>query len=161
VGFAYLPILVLNTMLGGAPVLLMMSCQIAAFARDGGLVFHDKLACVSPYNNMPIYSSMAVTFGGILMLCLGFSSIASNTIYSLSVIAITVLYITPVISCIFDGGRWNLRPRNLGKFNITIHAWSVLSVTYMTIMECFPPSAAWEGVTLNYNWAVLIVVTLI
>lgn len=156
-GFAYLMILVLNTMFGGASVLVMMSCQVAAFARDGGLAYNDKLAHIDPRSNMPLWSSVMITAGGILMLSFGFSPIASNIIYSLAVIAVMVLYVIPMFFRIFHGGRWIPGPWNLGKFSVPMHAWSILSVTYMVIMECFPPSKSWTAETLNYNWVVLLV----
>ncbi|KAF5594409.1 amino-acid permease [Fusarium pseudocircinatum] len=71
---AFLLIIFLNTSIGGAAVLVMLSCQTAAFARDGGMLFNDKLLYVSPRR---------------------FSPIASETIYSLAVIAVMVLYALP------------------------------------------------------------------
>ncbi|PNP77456.1 hypothetical protein FNYG_09332 [Fusarium nygamai] len=150
---AFLLIIFLNTSISGAAVLVMMSCQTAAFARDGGMLFNDKLSYVSPRSNMPIYTTMFLTVGGMLMLCLGFSPIASETIYSLAVIAVMVLYALPMIFRIFDNGRWVLRPWNMGRLGKPVHVLGFLTVVYMTIMECFPPQADWTGSTLNYNWA--------
>ncbi|TXC03915.1 hypothetical protein FocTR4_00000972 [Fusarium oxysporum f. sp. cubense] len=151
---AFLLIIFLNTSIGGAAVLVMMSCQTAAFARDGGMLFNDKLSYVSPRSNMPIYTTMFLTIGGMLMLCLGFSPIASETIYSLAVIAIMVLYALPMIFRVFDNGRWVPGPWNMGRFSKPVHVLGFLTVVYMMIMECFPPQANWTGATLNYNWAV-------
>ncbi|KAK6819469.1 hypothetical protein PG987_015952 [Apiospora arundinis] len=158
---AFLLIIFLNTAIGGGAVLVMMSCQTAAFARDGGLLFNDKLCYVSPRSNMPIYTTTFLTIGGMLMLCLGFSPIASTTIYSLAVIAVMVLYALPMVFRIFDGGRWVPGPWNYGRLSKPIHVLGLLTVLFMTIMECFPPEANWTGATLNYNWAVLIGAVLI
>jgi hypothetical protein len=143
-------------MCGGASVLVTMSCQLAAFARDGGLIFNKKLSYVGVYSDMPIYSSIFVTFGGILMLFLGFSAIASRIIYSLAVISIMFLYITPMVFRVFDGGRWVPGPWNLGKFSKPVHVWSILSVIGMVVLECFPPMAGWTAATFNYNWIILL-----
>ncbi|KAF5685703.1 GABA permeas UGA4 [Fusarium denticulatum] len=153
---AFLLIVFLNTSIGGAAVLVMMPCQTAAFARDGGMLFNDKLSYVSPRSNMPIYTTMFLTVGGMLMLCLGFSPIASETIYSLAVIAVMVLYALPMVFRIFDNGRWVPGPWIMGRFSKPVHVLGFLTVVYMTIMECFPPQADWTGSTLNYNWAVFL-----
>ncbi|KAG7438650.1 putative amino-acid permease [Fusarium oxysporum f. sp. raphani] len=153
---AFLVIIFLNTSIGGAAVLVMMSCQTAAFARDGGMLFNDKLSYVSPRSNMPIYTTMFLTIGVMLMLCLGFSPIASETIYSLAVIAVMVLYALPMIFRVFDNGRWVPGPRNMGRFSKPVHVLGFLTVVYMMIMECFPPQGNWTGATLNYNLAVFL-----
>ncbi|SCO79479.1 related to UGA4-GABA permease-also involved in delta-aminolevulinate transport [Fusarium oxysporum] len=153
---AFLLIIFLNTSIGGAAVLVMMSCQTAAFARDGGMLFNDKLPYVSPRSNMPIYTTIFLTIGDMLMLCLGFSPIASETIYSLAVIAIMVLYALPMIFRVFDNGRWVPGPRNMGRFSKPVHVLGFLTVVYMMIMECFPPQGNWTGATLNYNLAVFL-----
>ncbi|KAK6851477.1 hypothetical protein PG995_012599 [Apiospora arundinis] len=160
-GVAFLLIIFFNTAIGGGAVLVMMSCQTAAFARDGGLLFNDKLCYVSPRSNMPIYTTTLLTIGGMLMLCLGFSPIASTTIYSLAVIAVMMLYALPMVFRIFDGGRWVPGPWNYGRLSKPIHVLGLLTVLFMTIMECFPPEANWTGAKLNYNWAVLIGAVLI
>lgn len=153
---AFLLVVFINTIIGGAAVLVMMSCQVAAFARDGGLVYNEKLYYVSPRSNMPVYTTISLTFGGMLMLCLAFSPIASETIYSLAVIAIMILYALPMAFRIFDNGRWVPGPWHYGRLSKPIHVVGLLSVAYMTIMECFPPEKNWTPATLNYNWVVLI-----
>ncbi|PCD45769.1 hypothetical protein AU210_001199 [Fusarium oxysporum f. sp. radicis-cucumerinum] len=153
---AFLLIIFLNTSIGGAAVLVMMSCQTAAFARDGGMLFNGKPSYVSPRINMPIYTTMFLTIGGMLILCLGFSPIAPETIYSLAVIAIMVLYALHMIFRVFDNGRWVPGPWNMGRFGKPVHVLGFLTVVYMMIMECFPPQGNWTGATLNYNWAVFL-----
>ncbi|RKK29158.1 hypothetical protein BFJ66_g2496 [Fusarium oxysporum f. sp. cepae] len=153
---AFLLIIFLNTSIGGAAVLVMMSCQTAAFARDGGMLFNGKPSYVSPRINMPIYTTMFLTIGGMLILCLGFSPIAPETIYSLAVIAIMVLYALHMIFRVFDNGRRVPGPWNMGRFGKPVHVLGFLTVVYMMIMECFPPQGNWTGATLNYNWAVFL-----
>ncbi|WXC58423.1 hypothetical protein SNK03_004322 [Fusarium graminearum] len=154
--FAFLPIVIVNSVLGGASVLFMVSCQTAAFARDGGLVFNDKLAHVWIYSNMPIYSNVLVTNGGDILLFLAMSPMASSIIYSLAVIAVMLMYALPMSFRVFHGGRWVPGPWNYGRFSIPIHVYSIISILYITILECFPPMANWTGATFNYNWVVLI-----
>ncbi|CCT62528.1 related to UGA4-GABA permease-also involved in delta-aminolevulinate transport [Fusarium fujikuroi] len=121
-----------------------------------GYALNYKLSYVSPRSNMPIYTTMFLTIGGMLMLCLGFSPIASETIYSLAIIAVMVLYALPMIFRVFDNGRWVLGPWNMGRFSKPVHVLGFLTVVYMMIMECFPPQATWTGAMLNYNWAVFL-----
>lgn len=153
---AFLLIIFLNTSIGGAAVLVIMFCQTAAFARDGGMLFNDKLSYVSPRSNMPIYTTMFLSIGGMLMLCLGFSPIASETIYSFADTAVMVLYALPMIFRVFDNGRWVPGPWNMGRFSKPVHVLGFLTIVYIMIMECFPPQATWTGATLNYNWAVFL-----
>lgn len=153
---AFLLIIFLNTSIGGAAVLVMMSCQTAAFARDGGMLFNDELSYVSPRSNMPIYTTMFLSIGGMLMLCLGFSPIASETIYSLADTAVMVLYALPMIFRVFDNGRWVPGPWNMGRFSKPVHVLDFLTIVYIMIMECFPPQATWTGATLNNNWDVFL-----
>ncbi|KAF5552738.1 GABA permease [Fusarium phyllophilum] len=149
----FLLIIFLNTSIGGTTVLVTMSCPTAAFARDGRMLFNDKLSYVSPRRNMPIYTTMFLTVGGMLMLCLGFSPIASETIYSL---AVMVLYALPMIFRAFDNRRWVLGPWNMGRLSKPVHVFGFMTAIYMTIMELFPPQADWIGATLNFNWAVFL-----
>ncbi|CAG7562633.1 unnamed protein product [Fusarium equiseti] len=155
-GFTFLMIVAINTMVGGAAVIFMLSCQTAAFARDGGLLWNDKLTYIWPYSKMPIFSSILVSGGGAALLFLAFSPIASSIIYSLAVMTLNFTYALPMVFRIFNGGRWIPGPWHYGKMSIPIHAWSILSIAYITILECFPPSASWTASTFNYNWVVLI-----
>ncbi|EWG37089.1 hypothetical protein FVEG_14745 [Fusarium verticillioides 7600] len=66
---AFLLIIFLNTSISGAAVLVIISYQTAAFARDRGMLFNDKLSYVLPQR---------------------FSPITSETIYSLAIIAVMV-----------------------------------------------------------------------
>jgi Ca2+/Na+ antiporter len=66
------------------------------------MLFNDKLSYVLHQSNMPIYATMFLTFSGMLMLYLGFSPITSETIYSLAIIAVIVLYTLPMIFRIFN-----------------------------------------------------------
>ncbi|KAK8088434.1 hypothetical protein PG997_003395 [Apiospora hydei] len=159
-GVAFLLVIFLNTAIGGGAVLVMMSCQTAAFARDGGLLCNAQLSRISPRSNMPVHTCVLLTGGGMLMLCLAFSPVASGTIYSLDVIAVMVLYALPMAFRILDAGeggrRWVPGPWNYGRLSVPIHVVGLVTVLYMTVLECFPPEAHWTAATLNYNWAVLI-----
>ncbi|KAG5757621.1 hypothetical protein H9Q72_014233 [Fusarium xylarioides] len=155
---AFLLIIFLITSIGGTTVLVTMSCPTAAFARDRRMLFNDKLSYVSPRCNMPIYTTMFLTVGGMLMLCLGVSPIASETIYSL---AVMVLYALPMIFRAFDNRRWVLGPWNMGRLSKPVHVVGFMTVIYMTIMELFPPQAEWTRATLNFNWAVFLCAVLL
>ncbi|UZP36907.1 hypothetical protein NXS19_004723 [Fusarium pseudograminearum] len=105
---------------------------------------------------MPIYSNVLVTVGGVILLFLAMSPIVSSIIYSLAVIAVMLMYALPMSFRVFHGGRWVPGPWNYGRFSIPIHVYSIISTSYITILECFPPMAKWTGAMFNYNWVVLI-----
>lgn len=150
-GVVFLPTIFFNSMIGGAAAVVMMSCQVAALARDGGLIYNDNLVYVSPRSNMLVYTVSLLTIGVMLMLCLSFSLIASQTIYSLAVIAVMVLYALAMACRICDGGRWVPGPWNYGKFSKPIHIIGLIVVVHMTVMECFPLAKNWTPAALNYN----------
>lgn len=81
-----------------------------------GFGHSGKLAYVSAYSNTPIYSSNdAVTIGGVLLRFFGFSPNATNIIYSLAVMAVMILYATPLVHRIFDAKDSSPDLRNSGK----------------------------------------------
>ncbi|KAK7950938.1 amino acid permease protein [Apiospora aurea] len=123
-GVAFSLLAFLNTAIGGGAAPVTVSCQTAAFARDGGLL------------NMPVRTCMLLTDGGILMLCLASSPVASGTIYSLAFIAVMVLYALPMafrIPGAGEGGRrWVPGPWDYCRLSVPIHVAGLVTVLYMT-----------------------------
>ncbi|KAF5598362.1 amino-acid permease [Fusarium pseudocircinatum] len=143
-----------TTVLGGSSFLLTSACQVAAFARDGGLPFSKTLAHVHEKTNMPIYSQAVLATGTLFVLLFGLSSMAGTIIFSLSVIANLLMLAHPILLRIFAQDRFVPGPFNLGKFSKPIHIWAFLTLVYMMILESFPPTKHWTAETFNYNWVV-------
>ncbi|KAL2809116.1 amino acid/polyamine transporter I [Aspergillus granulosus] len=143
-------------LIGGSGTLLTYASTTAAFARDGGLPWHEKMAYVHPRLNMPIYSIGLLGVGTFLVLILALSPEASSIIYSLSVVAGLIKQIVPVFFRIFAGDRWVPGRWNMGIWSIPVHVATFISQLYLIIMECFPPYKAWDASNLNYNFAVTI-----
>ncbi|KAK1983582.1 hypothetical protein LZ30DRAFT_588073 [Colletotrichum cereale] len=161
IGVAFFLLCFLNTAVVSGAALVMLSCQVTAFARDGGHIYNDKLSYVSPRSKLPPYTNVFLSVGGILIMCLAFSPIASQIIYSLVVIATMIMYGLPMVFRILHSCRWVPGPFNYGVFGMPIHIWGLISVVYMAIMECFPPTRNWTWATLNWSWPVLLGVILI
>ncbi|KAH7127297.1 amino acid/polyamine transporter I [Dactylonectria macrodidyma] len=153
-GCAFLLIISGNSIVGGSSYLLASACQVAAFARDGGLPFSEKLARVNIKSNIPINAGLSLVCGALLVLLFGLSSTAGSIIFSLAVIAGLMNMALPIGLRIFAGDRFVPGPFNYGKFSQPIHIWAFLSLIYMTIMESFPLSKNWNIDTFNYNWVV-------
>ncbi|OOO08599.1 hypothetical protein OAory_01098950 [Aspergillus oryzae] len=139
--------------IGGSGTLLTYASQIAAFARDGGFPWHERVAYVHPRLNLPIYSLAILGIGTFLVLIIALSPAASSIIYSLSVVTSLVTFIVPIFFRIFAGDRWVPGPWNLGRWSIPIHIAAVVTQVYLIIMECFPTARAWTVETFNYNFA--------
>ncbi|KAL3447773.1 amino acid/polyamine transporter I [Aspergillus insuetus] len=142
--------------LGGSGMLLIYANQIAAFARDGGLPFSDRILYVHPRLNIPTYSVAFLAVGTCLFLLLSLSEEASTIIYSLAVVASLITFVLPIAFRIFAGNRWVPGRFSLGRWSIPVHVLSLLIQFYLIIMECFPPEKAWTVMTFNYNSIVTI-----
>lgn len=77
----------ISTLVGGSSILLAYLVQIAAFARDGGVPFARTFSKINKRVNMPIPAIVALAIAGCLLLLFTLSSMASEIIYSLSVMA--------------------------------------------------------------------------
>ncbi|KAF2995973.1 hypothetical protein E8E14_004289 [Neopestalotiopsis sp. 37M] len=137
--------------IGGSGTLLTYGSQIAAFARDGGFPFSRKMSEVNQRINAPLYSIAFLSAGTFLILLLSLSEEAGAVVYSLSVVASLITFLTPVIARIFAGDRWVPGPFNLGRWSIPIHVITVITQVYLIVMECFPSDAAWSIETFNFN----------
>ncbi|KAL2787819.1 amino acid/polyamine transporter I [Aspergillus keveii] len=142
--------------IGGSGMLLIYANQIAAFARDGGLPFSDRILYVHPRLNIPTYSVAFLAAGTCLFLLLSLSNEASTIIYSLSVVASLITFILPILFRIFAGKRWVPGRFSLGRWSIPVHVLSLVIQVYLIVMECFPPEKAWTIETFNYNSIVTI-----
>jgi amino acid transporter len=152
VGFAFSIIIWVTLLIGGSGSMITSACQIAAFARDGGLPFPHIFTHVHKASNIPIWSNVFLLVGGLLILLFALSKLASEIIYSLAVIAALITFAIPMALRCFAGPRWIPGSFNLGRLSIPIHAWAVLFNLYMCVMECFPGDPNLDKSTFNYNW---------
>jgi amino acid transporter len=86
-GVAFILITTCNAAIGGSSYIFTAACQVAAFARDSGLPFAEKLAYINPTTNIPIYSWLLLILGTLLILLFGLSTLSGSIIFSLAVIA--------------------------------------------------------------------------
>ncbi|RAK84384.1 hypothetical protein BO79DRAFT_275719 [Aspergillus costaricaensis CBS 115574] len=142
--------------IGGSGTLLTYASQIAAFSRDGGFPWHERMAYIHPRLNLPIYALSLLGAGTFLVLIIALSPKASSIIYSLSVVSSLVTFIIPIFFRIVAGNRWVPGPWSLGRWSIPIHTLAVVTQLYLIIMECFPPERAWTAETFNYNFALTV-----
>lgn len=147
--------------LGGSGTIVTYASQLAAFARDGGLPFREKLTFVHERINLPMYSVLALGIGTFLILLLALSEEASAIIYSLAVFSSIFTYMIPVALRIFAGDRWIQGPWNLGRWSMPIHVFCLLSQIYLLVMEAFPSYRAWTWDSMNYSWALTVACILI
>lgn len=151
---AFLLILTTTSAIGGSSQLLSTASQLAAFSRDGGLP--SVFARIHAGTNTPLPAIVLLTSGTCLILLFGLSIQASTIIYSLAVIALYITYLVPVITRLTAGTRFVPGPFSLGKFSLPVHAWVLVSSTYMLIILAFPTSRAFDAATFNYNWVVAV-----
>lgn len=149
---AFFLILTPFAIFGGSGMVVTMASQIAAFARDGGLPFGDKLAWVHPHINLPIYAVGLLVTGTFLVLLLTLSTAANNIIYSLSVFVALITNCVPFTLRLFAGKRFVPGPWNYGRWSKPIHGFATVSTVYLMVMEAFPSDTHWTPGTFNYDW---------
>uniref|UniRef100_A0A093VEJ9 Putative amino-acid permease n=1 Tax=Talaromyces marneffei PM1 TaxID=1077442 RepID=A0A093VEJ9_TALMA len=149
----FLLFIALVGIIGGSGTLLTYAGQIAAFARDGGFPWHERVAYVHPRLNLPIYSVAILGTGTFLVLIVSLSPKASSIMYSIAVVTGLITFLIPVSFRIFAGDRWVPGPWNLGRWSMTVHITTVITQVYLMIMECFPTTPNWTVDTFNYAFA--------
>ncbi|PYI30060.1 hypothetical protein BP00DRAFT_477611 [Aspergillus indologenus CBS 114.80] len=142
--------------ISGSGTLLTYASQIAAFARDGGVPWPERMASVHPRLNLPLHALGLLATGTGLVLLIALSPTASAIIYSLSVVASLVTFLIPIGFRLGAGNRWVPGPWSLGRWSLPIHAVAVVTQLYLITMECFPPERAWTAGTFNYNFALTV-----
>lgn len=153
-GFAYLIVVVSTSILGGSSLLFASGCQVAAFARDGGLPFPHVFSYVHPRTSMPLASIALITIVAALALLFSLSPVAGAIIYSLAVIANYLTFVIPIALRVFLPARFIPGPWNCGKFSWPVAVLALASSVWLLIMECFPTSPNWTASTFNYDWVV-------
>lgn len=152
---AFILVVMISTLIGGSAVLLAYSFQIAAFARDGGVPFSRTFSKINGRVNMPIPAIVVLAISGCLLLLFTLSSMASQIIYSLSVMAYLLTFALPnLLVVLAPAGRWTPGPYNYGRFDKPVFAAALASQLYLAVLQAFPTTKAWTAASFNYNWVV-------
>lgn len=143
----------------GLSLLIAISRQIYAFARDNGLPFiYNYIKVVDPRIKVPVRASV---FGGILGLVMGLlilvGTTAANALFSLGVASNLFAFGMPVLLVLLPTGRSRFVPGPFyfGKTILNIINWVTVSwVVYLIIMVMFPDNKEVNKETMNYTCAI-------
>lgn len=146
-------------LLMGISLLIALSRQIFAFARDNGLPFvYNYVKVVNPLLKIPVRASL---FGGILSLLLGLliliNSVAANALFSLAVAGNLVAWGVPVLLIVLPFGRKRFVPGPFwfgDKLSWVLNIVTVVWVMYVIVMSMFPDSKTVDKSTMNYTVAI-------
>ncbi|KAF2009030.1 amino acid transporter [Aaosphaeria arxii CBS 175.79] len=154
-GFTFLIIIVSTTIFGGSSLLFSSACQIAAFARDGGLPYPHLFSYVHPGTSMPLYSTLLLVIGTVLALLFSLSPVAGPIIYSLAVIMNVLVYLLPIgLRLVAPKERYTPGPWNLGRMSWPVAFCGFVTGCWLIVMETFPTTPNWTVASFNYNWVV-------
>lgn len=151
---AFMALISVGQFLMGSSVLVAISRQVWAFARDDGLPFSRYIKLVNkklatPLNAICFSSLVAILIG---LLCL-VGDTAANALFSLSVLGNYVAWVTPQIlrfvvpSANFIPGKFYLGP----IFSPIVNWTSILFQIFIIIMCCFPDYMDVSKETMNYT----------
>lgn len=124
-----------------------------AFARDNGLphsnVFRQMHPTLQTPANATFCCAVLMTVYGLIYIA---STTAFNSIVSLAILSLNVTYAIPQGILLFRGRKNVLpsRPFDLGVFGTFCNAFSVLCVSFYTVIFCFPTFLPVELNSMNY-----------
>lgn len=151
---AFMALITVGQFLMGASVLVAISRQVWAFARDDGLPFSSFIKVVNKKLATPI---RAIIFSSIISLAIGclciVGSTAANALFSLSVLGNYLAWVTPQIlrfvvpTAAFVPGKFYL-----GPFWSPVVNWiSIFFQLFIIVMCCFPDDNVVAKDTMNYT----------
>lgn len=140
-------------------LLIALSRQIFAFARDDGLPFCYKyVKVINPLLKIPVRASI---FGGILSLILGLliliNAVAANALFSLAVAGNLLAWGVPIFLILLPVGKLRFIPGPFwfgDKISSIINIITVVWLAYAMIMCMFPDSKTVDSQTMNYTVAI-------
>uniref|UniRef100_V5EKH9 Amino acid transporter n=2 Tax=Kalmanozyma brasiliensis (strain GHG001) TaxID=1365824 RepID=V5EKH9_KALBG len=102
-----LTLIMFGTILFAGPALMITSSRmVQAYAADGCLPFHKKLAYVSPKYQVPVYAVLFCCFWYVVFGVILFGSvIAVSSIVSASVVMLQLSYVVPIAGMLFGGRK--------------------------------------------------------
>ncbi|KIM68949.1 hypothetical protein SCLCIDRAFT_7133 [Scleroderma citrinum Foug A] len=136
------------------------SRQAFAFSRDGVLPFSSILSRVNKYTRTPVNAVWFVIITAGLLGLLSFAGTqAINAIFSVTVNALYIAYIIPIVSRWLGDNDFKPGPFHLGPFSLPISVIAVLFMTFMNVVFLFPatPSMNYTVVVLGGVFALSIV----
>ncbi|KIJ63944.1 hypothetical protein HYDPIDRAFT_91196 [Hydnomerulius pinastri MD-312] len=140
----------------GSSQLLAASRQSFAFARDGALPLSRLLYRFNGYTGTPVNT---VWFDALMSLLVGLLSLsgaaAINAVFSISVTAQYVAFITPIVARFAFENNFKPGPFSLGVMSLPIAAISVVFMIFMMVVLCFPSTPLPQATDMNYTSVVL------
>ncbi|KAI9568298.1 amino acid/polyamine transporter I [Boletus coccyginus] len=136
----------------GSSLVLAASRQSFAFARDGALPLSKLLYRVNIYTGTPINTvwfdcGLALLIG--LLALLGRAAISA--VFTISVTATYVEYMTPIVSRFVFENDFKPGPFSLGVLGAPVAAVAVAFMLFMLVILCFPSSPNPDVTTMNYT----------
>ena len=152
----FMSVIAFGQYLMGCSILIAVSRQTWAFARDDGLpLVHNIVKYVDPRIQVPI---RAIIFDAILSLVLGLlmliGTTASNALFSMAVSGNYFAWATPVLLAMLPVGRSRFKPGSfyLGKFwSEVVNVITVLWAAFIIVLAMFPDYKLVEPDTMNYT----------
>ncbi|EIW52380.1 amino acid transporter [Trametes versicolor FP-101664 SS1] len=132
---------------------------VFAFARDNALPGSRWWKRVNAYTQTPVNAVWLVIALSALCGLLGFSATAFNSLAGASVVGLYTSYATPIFLRI-TSGRDKLVPGpfSLGRWYMPIGAVSVVWVSFIVVLLCFPPSQRVNAAEMNYASVIVLAV---
>ncbi|TCD66345.1 GABA-specific high-affinity permease [Steccherinum ochraceum] len=123
-----------------------------AFSRDEALPFSRYISRLNPVTGTPTYAAILTAVVAFVIGLLVFAGPAASTaLFSASLVSIYV-DLTIVILCRLLGGvEWVPGPFTLGKFSRPIAWISVIWMTLVITILCFPANPAPNATNMNYT----------
>ncbi|KAF8841440.1 amino acid transporter [Paxillus ammoniavirescens] len=140
----------------GSSQLLAASRQSFAFARDGALPLSDLLYRFNKYTGTPVNT---VWFDSLMALLVGLLALsgpaAVSAVFSISVTAQYVAFMTPIIARFAFENNFKPGPFSLGVLSAPIAAIAVVFMMMMMVVLCFPSAPQPQVPSMNYTSVVL------
>lgn len=140
----------------GSSQLLAASRQSFAFARDGALPLSNLLYRFNKYTGTPVNT---VWFDSLMALLVGLLALsgpaAVNAVFSISVTAQYVAFMTPIIARFAFENNFKPGPFSLGVLSAPIAAIAVVFMIVMMVVLCFPSTPQAQVPSMNYTSVVL------
>jgi amino acid transporter len=141
-------------LIGASSIIFSYACNLAAFSQDGGVPFPAFVSRISPGSSVPTNATAVLGISGGLLLVVGLSPVASELIYSLSVVMAIVNYMIPNILVLCFPARFVRGPFHCGRWTAPVFMWAVASQVFLILIESIPLSKNWTAATFNYQWVI-------
>jgi len=151
--FAWIAIVLFFT---GANVIIVVSRQSFAFARDGALPFSSWIYCINGRTGTPVNAAWFCNGIAFLLGILAFAGpVAINSVFTLLVGSQNIAYCIPIASRFIFHNDFKPGPFTLGRFGLPVAVVAVAWMIFMTIVFLFPTTPQVTKATMNYTVVVL------